>query len=303
MKLGVVIVTYNRLELLKECVDACINQTKKFSKIYIVNNASTDGTKEYLDSLKNKSIHIVHSDKNLGGAGGFYLGLKEASISDLDYLLIIDDDAIIDKYYNENIHVHMLKNEKNIVGYSGSVLTDGQIQYEHRRYLAKGFKQKNSILSDYNKEYFDYDLSTFCGVFMSLDIIRKIGLPKKEFFIWYDDTEYCLRAIKYGKIRNVNKSLLNHKTKINVVNGYNWKSYYGLRNNYVILREHYSKFRLYNYVFKMFIHIILGRVLSILKNNDYYGKISEIYFDAFRDAKNNNMGINEKYTYKYKLEK
>ena len=47
-RIACVIVTYNRLDLLKECVDACLNQTVKFSDIIIVNNASTDGTSKYL---------------------------------------------------------------------------------------------------------------------------------------------------------------------------------------------------------------------------------------------------------------
>src|SRR5574344_1347094 len=105
MKLGVVITTYNRINLLKACREACINQTYKFEKIIIVNNASTDNTFEYLEDLnkKNKNILIINSEKNLGGAGGFYLGLKNAIKEDIDYILIIDDDAILNQDYNERI--------------------------------------------------------------------------------------------------------------------------------------------------------------------------------------------------------
>ena len=77
-KLGVVIVTYNRLELLKECIYNCINQSYKFNKIIIVNNASSDGTEEYLRHLTYDNVVIVTSKENFGGAGGYYLGVKEA---------------------------------------------------------------------------------------------------------------------------------------------------------------------------------------------------------------------------------
>ena len=77
MKLGVVIVTYNRLELLKECITACINQKEEFQKILIINNASTDGTKEYLENLQYSNLEIINSNKNLGGSGGFWLGIKQ----------------------------------------------------------------------------------------------------------------------------------------------------------------------------------------------------------------------------------
>ena len=125
-KLGVVIVTYNRLELLKECIYNCINQSYKFNKIIIVNNASSDGTEEYLRHLTYDNVVIVTSKENFGGAGGYYLGVKEANKYNLDYLLFIDDDAIIDENYNKNI-VNAITS--NVYAYSGTVKTNGIIQY------------------------------------------------------------------------------------------------------------------------------------------------------------------------------
>lgn len=295
MKLGVVIVTYNRLELLKECISACINQKQKFEKIFVINNASTDGTKEYLEELKVENLEIINSKENLGGAGGFYLGIEKSMQYPLDYLLLIDDDAILDYNYNKEIIKFMKKNEENICAYSGTVKTNNIIQTEHRRHLNKGFKCIDSNLSEYNLDYFDYDLSTFCGIYISMEIIRKIGLPCKEFFIWFDDTEYSLRIRKYGKIRNVNKAYLNHKTKIFNSKGYNWKSYYGLRNQIVIIKKYFSKFTLIKFTTLMCFYIISGKIMRILKNDEYYSKVSEIYRDSLVDGINDNMGKNDKY--------
>ena len=124
ISLGVVIVTYNRKELLKECIKACQTQSVKFSKIIIVNNHSTDGTKVYLDSLDDPQLKVIHSKENLGGAGGFHLALKIAQQYPLDYVLLIDDDAILNKNYNKYIVEYMNKDEKNICGYSGCVKTN-----------------------------------------------------------------------------------------------------------------------------------------------------------------------------------
>ena len=113
MKLGVVIVTYNRIELLKECIANCINQVLKFDKIFVINNASTDGTTEFLNNLAYDNIMVINSKENLGGSGGFYEGIKIALNYDLDYLLLIDDDAILDANYNDEIAKH-IKNDKDI---------------------------------------------------------------------------------------------------------------------------------------------------------------------------------------------
>lgn len=43
------------------------------------------------------------------------------------------------------------------------------------------------------KESFDYDLASFCGLLFSRELIKEIGVPKAEYFIWYDDSEYSLR--------------------------------------------------------------------------------------------------------------
>lgn len=88
VKFAVTIVTYNRLELLKECIQQVLSQTVPFSYICIVDNHSTDGTSEYLDQLAagtetvfpnagKPEFHILHLPENIGGAGGFAKGLED----------------------------------------------------------------------------------------------------------------------------------------------------------------------------------------------------------------------------------
>lgn len=290
-KLGVVIVTYNRLELLKECIYNCINQSYKFNKIIIVNNASSDGTEEYLRHLTYDNVVIVTSKENFGGAGGYYLGVKEAKKYNLDYLLFIDDDAIIDEDYNKNI-VNAITS--NVYAYSGTVKTNGIIQYEHRRHLKRGFKSYNSFKAEYEKKYFDYELSSFCGLYVSMDIIKKIGLPNKDFFIWFDDTEYSLRIIKYSKIRNINNAIINHKTKIANEKGYNWKSYYSIRNQIYILKKYYGRKELNKFLFKCKLIQLKHKILAFIKNKEYHKNIIKLYEEAISDGINSQLGKKKK---------
>ena len=161
MKLGVVIVTYNRLVLLQECVEACIKQEEKFDKILIINNASTDGTTEYLENLKYENVIVINSTENLGGAGGFYKGIEQAQKYDLDYLLLIDDDAILDSNYNKEIVKQIKEDNGKIKAYSGSVKTDGKIQKEHRKHLKPSFKCVESKDEEYQKISFSLRLYSF----------------------------------------------------------------------------------------------------------------------------------------------
>ena len=68
-----VIVTYNRLNDLKVCIENVKGQTYKNLDILVVNNGSTDGTTEYLAAQTD--IKVINQN-NLGGAGGFYAGMK-----------------------------------------------------------------------------------------------------------------------------------------------------------------------------------------------------------------------------------
>ena len=79
MKSIVIIVTYNRKELLKESIEALINQTNKNFDLLIVDNASTDNTyNDIVSKYESDKIKYINTQKNLGGAGGFNFGLKRA---------------------------------------------------------------------------------------------------------------------------------------------------------------------------------------------------------------------------------
>ena len=90
-----VVVTYNRLSLLQENILALKQQTFPLHKIFIINNCSTDGTHEFLDSLSSDfQMEIIHLPENKGGAWGFYEGIKQAVLAGCDYVWIMDDDTI-----------------------------------------------------------------------------------------------------------------------------------------------------------------------------------------------------------------
>ena len=97
-------------------------------------------------------------------------------------------------------------------------------------------------LKEYEQDTFEYDLSTFCGLVVAKEVVEKIGLPRGDYFIWYDDTEYSLRIGKYSKIYNVNAAKLNHKTvRTAETNKYLiWKNYYMIRNRLDIMRNHFG---------------------------------------------------------------
>ena len=280
MKFAVTIVTYNRLELLKECVQQVLSQTVPFFYICIVDNNSTDGTSKYLDQLvaetqtassdKNKpEFHILHLPENIGGAGGFAKGIENLGKTDCDWILIIDDDAMIAADYIEQLQKAILKT--NYLAYSGTVTTAGSIDTTHRRFIKCPRLMLYGPVPEeaYAKASFEYDISTFCGLLVKADMVRRIGLPKTEYFIWFDDTEYCMRFHSRSRILNVNTAVLNHRTAPpGDAPTVSWKNYYGFRNA-IDIGKTYSR---HPFLYMAYIilnhlaHIVLDSLLALLGN-------------------------------------
>lgn len=230
MTIAAVVVTYNRLVLLKECLDAISRQTYQVSSIIVVNNASTDGTTEFLQQIDNKQLVVKSFEKNIGGAGGFAEGISIATKMGVDAIWIMDDDTIPQA---DALHylVRILSNKKNI-GFVNSkvVWTDGSIHqmnipgYVHHDDLGGGIYAVRS--------------ASFVSLLVPSKIVREVGLPYREFFIWVDDAEFTSRIVKAGyKGYFTTSSVVVHKTATNYGASIKtatpesaWKFYYYMRN-------------------------------------------------------------------------
>ena len=167
MNVDVVIVTFNRLEKLKKAIASYENQTKSFRNMIVVNNHSTDGTYEYLETWKEQeapfSKYVISTDENLGGSGGYYLGQKKAMELAADWVFLADDDAyanpdMMDKFYDYAVG----PDSGTLSAICGTVYhADGTIDYNHRsRYIKKGRRfvyRKESMPKDYSKSEFEID--------------------------------------------------------------------------------------------------------------------------------------------------
>ncbi len=207
-----VVVTYNRLEMLRQCITALENQTVPCD-ILVVDNASTDGTPEWLSSKT--AVSHIRMPENTGGAGGFNYGIREAVLKSFDYIWLMDDDTIpsvdaLEKLLNAD---EVLKGN---YGWLSSVplWTDGNI--------CKMNKQKIHSLYYMDIQYLRYGLlrsvhATFVGLFLRRETVLKAGLPIKEFFIWGDDIEYTRRLSVRMKLPCyvAGQSLVTHAMKNN----------------------------------------------------------------------------------------
>ena len=274
-KYAVVIVTYNRESLLRECVDNVERQTVLPDSIIIVNNASTDNTSNYLEELNKKGgqFDIISLPHNIGGAGGFAKGIERALHKNVDCILIIDDDAMIAIDYMEQI-LRARQHNTQYKAFAGTLKTDGKIDTFHRRNLQRtGLMSKNCKEQEYRQPCFVCDIVSFCGMVLDMELVRRIGLPHAEYFIWYDDTEYSLRICQHSKFLIVTTAEINHRTTIAATakpRRYDWKDYYAVRNRLLMVREHGNLAdRIVNFA-DLFAHVLFRNWLFSMIKLDHY---------------------------------
>lgn len=247
-KIVAIVVTYNRKYLLVECLEAIFEQTYEVEKIIVINNASTDGTEDLLKEkgyLKNKRIDYVLMEKNVGGAGGFYEGIKRSREMDIDWIWIMDDDTIPKCECLEELlkAEKIIKNEQNsnskiaflastIYGPKGECMNVPDIQL---KCAVNGYPYWYKNLS---KGMVNISAATFVSLLVNIEAVKKCGLPCKDYFIWGDDTEYTKRlATYYGDAYLIGTSIAVHKRE-------NAKAL-GIKNENAV-----SRIKMYHYYYR-----------------------------------------------------
>ena len=202
-----VVVTYNRLNMLKVCVERVLSQSMPCD-VFIVDNASTDGTdawgkelSEKLASSKNIKLYYECMKENLGGAGGFNYGIKKSVQLGYEYVWVMDDDTAAEADTLEKLMA--AAREIKQFGFLSSIVLwkDNSIckmNWQRKLKLPRNRKEHHITENDLIPgAIIPIQSATFVSLVFPTKVIKKVGLPIKEFFIWCDDIEFTRRiAVK-----------------------------------------------------------------------------------------------------------
>ena len=243
--LHMVVVTYNRLELLKKVLERLLQfDNLEVQKIHVVNNASTDGTRDYLDCLgkTDDRLNVIHSNLNLGGAGGFKLGLEKAIQSGADWVGLLDDDVLLDiksigairKFFSKSDCLIGVREDLD-----GNLVESASLNYDLKNPM-KINPNRVKLSSWYQTrekcpEFFPVICASFEGFFISKKLVYKIGSPTGEYFIYGDDFDYSLRVnISGSRIYAVRDAVIVRLLPYSKEKYKTWKAYYIWRNFFVL---------------------------------------------------------------------
>lgn len=271
-----VVVTYNRLQLLKRTIECLRKQTIKLDNIIVVNNGSNDGTLEWLDTQND--LQVITQD-NVGGSGGFYKGIMTAYSDAYDYVWCMDDDVFPQNMCLETL---LTFDEDNVGIICPRRLINGIPFYSEviSLNLSNPFKKlhKQTVSEkDAKLSHIDIVGMVFEGPLIKRNLIDKIGFPNKDLFIFYDDTDYSYRAILAGyRVLYIPNALLDkynfksNKTRVDQVQGNKWKLWYHLRNTTYFCKSYGRNicYRLLGSI-KLYNHMFWAMLFNLPRNEKY----------------------------------
>ncbi|MGA8247730.1 MAG: glycosyltransferase family 2 protein [Nocardioides sp.] len=238
---AVVVVTYNRADLLGRMLDGLAAQTHEPDAVIVVDNASDDHTRQVLESHQGLRLQRIHLETNTGGAGGFQTGVRAAHEQGFDRIWLMDDDVVPapdclallmaeDEAFvmsvREDVHGHLVE----------KAATDFDLTHPW------SFRPKRaSVETAYGDRHampprVELHNVAFEGPLLRREVVDAIGLPDASFFIFYDDVDYALRARRAGfRIWAVRDAVLVRQLDFSQQHDLaGWKGYYMYRNLFVV---------------------------------------------------------------------
>jgi rhamnopyranosyl-N-acetylglucosaminyl-diphospho-decaprenol beta-1,3/1,4-galactofuranosyltransferase len=243
--IAVVVVTYNRADLLAPMLEGLAALERIPDAVIVVDNASTDHTRQVLEAATNPGLQVVHMTENLGGAGGFHHGMRAAHEQGFDRIWLMDDDVVPRP---DCLTVLMSHDEACLMAVredmTGALVEKAATEFDLRRPWS--VKPKTGMVeTDFGTraampELVEIQNVAFEGFLVRREVVDRIGLPDPAYFIFYDDVDFALRARREGyRIWAVRDAVLVRQLDFDQQHDLaGWKGYYMYRNLFVVHRRY-----------------------------------------------------------------
>ncbi|AKB36595.1 Glycosyltransferase [Methanosarcina siciliae C2J] len=235
---SVVILSYNSKEDLMECIPSLMSQTYPGFEIIVVDNASRDGSEEFVRT-NYPEIKVVQTGKNLGYAAGNNAGFE---VAEGEYIVVINPDTVVDSNWLSKL-INPFDSDPEIAATTSKILIYSQNEIintcantNHYTGLTfcRGFNKPSCEFDSYQ----EVGSVSGCSFAIRRDILKNLNGFDSDFFLYQEDADLSWR-IRFagGRIMYVPESIIYHKYKLSISP---WKEFYLERNRYLILLKNFS---------------------------------------------------------------
>jgi len=273
-KIFIIILNWNGKDDTIECLNSLEKIDYKTYKIILIDNDSRDNSAKEIKK-KFPNVKLIQSKKNLGWVGGNNIGIKYALENKADYILLLNNDTVVDKKFLSEMIKIAEKDEKiGIVSSKSYFYSNPNIlQYTTLKF---NFKTGQSILEGYGQEdkgQFDnsqeMDLCGGACMLIKSEVFEKIGLLDEIYSLYFGDTDLGIRTRRAGyKIIFCPKAKIWHKVSMSIGgNSCPVKEYLMNRNRVVFMKKYTNKGQFYRFLFHLFFESMLTSLTFIKKGN------------------------------------
>jgi len=235
-----VVVTRDRRELLAECLQALMGQTQPAQRIVVVDNVSSDGTRDMVRE-RFAEVELVELEHNGGAAGGFHEGIRAGLERGADWLWLMDDDTIPTPDALEQLLAPLARldglPEPSLLA-SKVVWSDGTLHPKNLPWARLSDDSIDTFVSAVDHRLILLRVASWVSILVSRRAIDAHGLPHAHYFVWGEDGEWTARLLKHGAGYMVPASIVHHKTpdKVSVHRQGSQQYYFEIRNKLFQLR-------------------------------------------------------------------
>ena len=237
----VVVVTFNRADLLGRMLDGLAAQNHEPDAVIVVDNASEDHTREVLDAHRGLQLQRIHLTENTGGAGGFRAGVEAAYEQGFDRIWLMDDDVVPAP---DCLELLMAEDEACLMSVRedvhGRLVEKAATDFDLTRPWSVRPKRR-MVETDYGDRHamprrVELHNVAFEGFLFRREVVDAIGFPDATFFIFYDDVDFALRARRAGyRIWALRDAVLVRQLDFSQQHDLaGWKGYYMYRNLFAV---------------------------------------------------------------------
>lgn len=263
MKIIAIVLTFNRLDLLKKNINSIINQTKKPDAVLIIINGSNDETlnfflknnqcKKYkyniilIKNYKNSKIdfYIKSLKYNQGSAGGFNVGLSIACKLNFDWFWIMDDDIEPIKIALQTI-LRYRNNLVQCIQAKRKFASGEEVPMGIELCEKTGEIINKDIFKNLSRDYAEIKAGCWEGMFISKKLVKEIGFPEKNFYFYNDDAYYGYLASRKALVILINKYLYKKNVKVYFKNFLFLKKIFRPKNDIIYYYWIRNKFLIFN---------------------------------------------------------
>lgn len=294
-KIGIVICNYNKKEYVLGCIQSVLESRTDDFDIYVVDNASTDGSAGAVREQYGEQVTLLVNAQNLGGSGGFNTGIRRVLEEGYEYLYCLDNDVLVDENAVGALSDYLDGHEN--VGVAGSIV----YHMDHPEYVQQyglDIDFENYTAVTHYADFFDdgslpdvnvCDTVATCSVMIRTSCIKNtdIGIMPEDNFIYWDDMEWIYRFKLAGfGVVTIKDSVVVHKMGSNVKPVNTFINYYMWRNRIHFFMKYTPEEKIEEMSYR-----VLSAVFDSLYESMYREEhnvketISYAFFDAIRNVR------------------